>query len=167
MAYMAKGFKSGSRMKKLVKGKKVRYYPGYNKKGLKRKPITAKQKAARKRNIAIARRYRKHGSKKLTRRSRLVASGGSAVTSAAKYRGYDKRVAVKTKRAKKIYAKEFRASYTSKRNRGKSKAKRAAIAHKNALKWATGVRTWGMGGGSRVTYRIPGKTYRRSWPTCL
>ena len=131
------------------------------KKGMGKKRITARQKAARRKNIAIARKYRKRGGGKLSRKSRLVKAGGSAVSSAAKYRGYDKRTAVKTKRAKKIYKKEFKASYTSKQNKGKSRAKRVQLAHKNALKWSTGTRTWGaMGGGYRDRWRIPGSTYK-------
>jgi hypothetical protein len=121
--------------------------------------ITAKQKSARRKNIAIARQYRKRGAGKLTRKSRLVKAGGDATSSFAKYRGYDKRRFVKTKEDKRRYAHGFKKSYNAKRNIGKPKHIRVAQAHKNALKWATARQTWGSWGLEK-SWVVPGRKYR-------
>ena len=123
--------------------------------------ITAKQKSARRKNIAIARKYIKRGTGKgkLTRKSRLVKAGGDATSSFAKYRGYDKRRFVKTKEDKRRYAHGFKKSYNAERNIGKPKHIRVAQAHKNALKWATARKTWGSWGLTK-SWVVPGSKYR-------
>jgi len=120
--------------------------------GIKGKRITAKQRVARKKNIAVARSHKRR------------AGGKNLVTPAAKSRGYDRRLIAKSSGYKKSYAAGFKKSYLAAANRKKSKSERNALAHKNALKYATFRRQWdpyGSGIGGHIdSWTLPSGKYK-------
>jgi len=121
------------------------------------KRITAKQRVARVKNIAVARMHKKRGKGKMVGSNpRLV----NRVTTAAKYRGYDKRTTVKAKWQKKQYKDAYKKSYA--RTKGQVKSLRTEKAHKSGLRASTRTRTWNPygTGGYYDSWRLPGKKYR-------
>jgi hypothetical protein len=152
--------------------------------------ITAAQRRARRRNIAIARAAKKvHGAKfkpgkamkaaaakgrgtvpksnkntvKKAPVKKKVKSPGAFFTSLqAKSIGYDRRIALKSKTAKRVYKQEFKKAY-SRTNKSLSKIERSKKAHAQALKEATMKKQFfsQWGATTKVTYRKPSGIYKR------